>query len=79
MERKPPFVVQYNHKGSTWGFQIWAESWEDAEARLKSIGYNGQIIGSNASTIKTNPVTLPLVALWMPFICWWRNLWQRRP
>ena len=73
----PPYMINYNHKGKTYCFTLGADDWEDAQERLRSIGYNGEVVGSGVQTYRTNPVTLPFVALWVPLLTWWRNL--RRP
>lgn len=78
-ERKPPYAIQYRHNGKTWGLTIWAESWEDAQARLRSIGFNGKIIGSNVETIPVNTLTVGPAAIWMAVVCWWRNFGKPRP
>lgn len=46
-QREPPYLIDYTHKGERWCFEIWAESWEDAEQRLRAIKHNGEVIGSN--------------------------------
>jgi len=79
-DRKPPYTVAYNHKGSEYViFLPWAEDMDDAQARLKSIGFNGRVIGSNAQQIPVaiNSFTAAPVWLFMTLLCWWRNLWRR--
>lgn len=79
-EHKPPYQVQYTHKGRTCFCTIMqAENWDDAEQQIRSICYSGRVVGSNVQTFRTNAVTLPFVALWVPVSCWWRNLWRRQP
>ena len=73
-ERKPPFMIQYRHKGSEYALTLWADSWEDAEARLRSIGGNGEVVGSNVQTVPANAFVLPFTSLWVRLVCWWRNL-----
>lgn len=73
-EHKPPYGVQYRHNNETWTFVLpYADSWEDAEARLKSIGAYGKVYGSNLQRLPANSVTLPFVGLWASITCWWRN------
>ena len=52
-EQEPPYLINYTHKGEDYGFTIWAESWEDAELRLRAIASNGEVIGSNVSDLPT--------------------------
>ena len=39
------FIAHYQMNGSTWSFQLWAYSAEDAEARLDGIRLHGEISG----------------------------------
>lgn len=71
-------MIEYNHEGNLYGFVMGADNWLDAQARLRSIGYNGRVVGSGVKTYKTNAFTLPLIALWVPLTVWWRNLWRPR-
>lgn len=70
----PTFVCSYRHKGSRWGFEIKAENFEDAEARLASIHFNGKIDGELAGVIPVNPATVGLVGLYVKTLVWFRNL-----
>lgn len=56
MDRSPPYLVGYAYKGEDWTFTFWAESWEDAELRLRAIADNGQVMGSDAHTISGRPM-----------------------
>lgn len=78
-DAKPPFVVDYRHKGRSYSFHLWAESWAEAEAHLGSIRFTGRIVGSDAVEIPTNALTLPIDGLIVRLACWWRNLWRRQP
>ena len=77
-DRKPPYAIRYQYNGRTYNCTIWAESWEDAERRLRSIGATGEVYGSDVQSFSANPVTLPFSVLWVRFICWWRNLGRGR-
>ena len=55
IEREPPYLISYMHKGEGWSFTIWAESWEDAELRLRAIADNGKVIGSNVHDVPCGP------------------------
>jgi hypothetical protein len=71
MRHKPPFLIDYNHKGRTYSFTIWGDSWSDAEQHLKSIASNGEIVGSDVEEYRVNSVSLPIVALWVRIRAWW--------
>ena len=47
----PDFVVDYRHDGVTYGINIRAEDWADAQRRLHSIGMSGEVIGKLEETI----------------------------
>ncbi len=49
------YVCSYKHKGEEWGLTIPAESFEDAEARLGSIGAFGKVKGELMGTIPAGP------------------------
>lgn len=76
-DRKPPFAVDYNHNGKTYRLTLWAESWDDAQNRLRSIGGNGRVVGSDVQQFRPNGLTLPITVLWVRLVCWWRNLGRR--
>lgn len=45
-EKYETYLCEYRYKGEAWGFQIQATSQEDAEARLKAMGWakvNGMV------------------------------------
>lgn len=39
------FLMSYRYKGSEWSFDIPAESFADAEARLNALKHNGSVDG----------------------------------
>lgn len=79
IDRKPPFVLHYQHRGRNYVLNIMADSWEDAEKRIKAIGATGEIVGSNAFVaIRANALTLPFATAFVAITCWWRNLWGSR-
>jgi hypothetical protein len=74
-EREPPYLITYFHKGAEWSLQLpWAENWEDAEQRIRAIGYTGKVAGSNVSTYSPNLINLPFIAVWVRILTWWKNL-----
>lgn len=56
-----PYAVEYRHNGLTWALVIHAESWEDAERKLQSIGANGRVIGDNVHHVKIPNVVVRLL------------------
>lgn len=62
------YCISYMHKGSEWGLQIVAEDAEDAQARLRALGFNGHVLGELVATIPGS------IGWWVPFLCWVRNL-----
>lgn len=60
------YCIEYEHEGSKWALEIWAESWEDAEQKVRAIGY-GKVLG-------TLEFTLPVGLGWLgKVLCWWKN------
>ena len=45
------YICTYNYYGKPYSFEIPAESFEDAEKRLKNIGSNGRVDGILKMTI----------------------------
>lgn len=76
-DHKPPFAVSYRHRGAEYTFTIWANSWDDAEDRLRSISTTGRVYGSDVSTTRCHSLTLPFAATWAALRCWWLNLRNR--
>jgi len=71
-EKFEDHLFDYPYRGSRWGFTIRAASREDAEARLKALGwaqYSGQLH-------ETIPAMSPR-GLFVPLIVWWRNFMAR--
>lgn len=69
------FLVEYYHDGCTWGEEIHAYDYADAEARVKKLG-NMRLLGEHIMTI-------PAVAggrFLVPALCairnWWARLWN---
>lgn len=65
------FLIEYRHGGERYSFEIYANDWADAEARLNSIALSGHVIGGpGIITIKVAPnwvgsLWLRLRALWV--------------
>lgn len=45
-----PYLCEYPFNGKKYGFEIWATSEEDAEARLKAIGW-GKVSGRRLARV----------------------------
>lgn len=66
------FLVTYRHRGHQCSFPFPADSWEDAEDRLKSLAF-ARVIGSNVQSIPVNSFTMPFAGALARLIVWWRN------
>jgi hypothetical protein len=64
-EHKPPFLAEYNFRGSRYVTTIGGDSWAEAEQHLKSIGANGRIIGSDVMSVPANSLTLPFARVFV--------------
>lgn len=62
------YLCRYQHKGQQWGFEIKAESQEDAEERLQRIGAWGKVDGELVARIPA--VVGPAVPLFVSFRNW---------
>ena len=58
------FTCSYPYKGSTWGFHILAEDFDDAEARRQAIAL-GRVDGELKAEISVRLVTLVKVWVWL--------------
>lgn len=45
------FALQYQFDGKTWAAEIWAYSWDDAEARVAAMRESLAIVGQTYSVI----------------------------
>jgi hypothetical protein len=61
------YSVEYPFQGGTWCFEIKAQSFQEAEARLKAIGW-GKVVGELAVTL---PGWVPAWAI--SLYCRWLN------
>lgn len=65
------FICSYPFQGGQWGFEIKARSFEEAQARVKAIGW-GKVDGELMMKL---PGYLPPSAI--SLLCWWKNLWGK--
>ena len=70
----PLFTFTYWYKGSEWSFDLPAENFDDAEARLAAIHFNGKLEGQLGGTI---PASIPAAGLLVRMIVFFRNLLSR--
>ena len=75
-EEKPPFLCDYTHAGRHYSITVGGDTAREAFDHLKSIGENGQIVGSNVQLIPVNDVTILPVGLWVRFTVWMRNIFR---
>lgn len=57
------YLVEYNYGGSTWGLQIHAENFEEAERKLRALKTNARIIGSSIASVPV-PGLFARIASW---------------
>jgi hypothetical protein len=60
------YLCQYQFEGKQWLIDIHARSWDEAEARLKTVR-NGKVIGEIDGEV---PVSIGWLA---KLIVWWKN------
>lgn len=63
------YLLDYTFEGKTYCLELWAESLDDAKARLNAIQNYGIIEGGPAFKIPAVPGAGYLARL----ICWWKN------
>lgn len=62
----PRFTYSYRHGSSEWGFDVEADSWEDAIERVASIRSTCSLDGEVHNTVPAWAVSLGLLRPW----CW---------
>ena len=70
-ERWPIFTYSYRHKNKSWSFDLPAENFEDAKARLAAIHFSGKLEGRLGGTI---PASFFAAGLLVRAIVFLRNL-----
>ncbi len=70
------FLANYNYAGRNWCIDFPAESFEDAEARLKAMTW-GKIDGILMAEIPVSPVTSTAGGLIVRLICWAKNAFSQ--
>jgi hypothetical protein len=77
-EKPSQALVHFEMDGKSYVFIMPAESWDDAERRLRAIRLNGRVAGWPCYSHSTNTLTLPFVAAWAFLTCSFRNLFGRK-
>jgi hypothetical protein len=65
--------------GERYGFTMPAESFEDAERRMRAIRLTGKVDGWPCYTYRTNALTFPFVTVWVFASTAFRNLFGVKP
>ena len=68
------YVVDYLFDGRRFSVHLWAESWDDAVARLQALRMTSHVEGRLVEVIHVNSITLPFGWLRARIGTWWRNL-----
>ena len=68
MSKLKPFTIDYNYNGKKWCMELEAESFEDAEARLRAAYFNGEAM----EVVATIPFDRPF-----RFLTWLNNLLKK--
>lgn len=72
-------LIIFDMNGEQYGFHMPAESWDDAERRMRAIRLTGKVAGWPCHTMRANALTLPFVHVWMKVSVFVRNLIGARP
>ncbi len=65
--RYKKFLFTYPFNGKKWCGEVYAQSWEEAGAKMKAMGW-GKIDGEHVASIPAS------VGSWVPLLVWLRNL-----
>ena len=65
----PTFLCSYRYKGQDWGFDLVAQDFDDAKAKLSAIHFNGKVEDKLMATIPA----APLAGLFVRAIAFLRN------
>jgi hypothetical protein len=77
-EKPSQTLIHFEMDGESYAFIMPAESWDDAERRMRAIRLNGRVAGWPCYSHSTNTLTLPFVAAWAFLTCSFRNLFGRK-
>lgn len=58
------YLVDYNYQGERWCIELPADSWEDAQARLRRLAY-GQVVGEVKAVIPLGNRTTERIINWL--------------
>jgi hypothetical protein len=45
------YLVEFDHEGSSWGFEVWARDLDDAKRRLASLQINARVLGQKMAEV----------------------------
>ena len=69
-------MISFQMDGETYCFVMPADSWDDAERRMRAIRTTGQVQGFPCYTYHANALTMPFVGLWVWLTTSFRNLFR---
>ena len=72
-------MITFKMDGRDYAFVMPADSFEDADRRLRAIRTTGTVLGWPAYTYRANALTLPFVAAWTYGMTALRNLFRVKP
>ena len=71
------FLFDYRYDGATWGTEIRARTWEEAEARLHRMS-SGSILGvRQGKPIPAHPSVAPVMGALLSLRCLYDTAWDR--
>lgn len=66
-ERWQQYIIDYWFQGKYWPLDIYARSWQEAEARAKALQH-AKVVGATSASIPVTQNTAPLVRPFMDFV-----------
>jgi hypothetical protein len=76
MSKQKQALISFQMDGQEYGFVMPADSWDDAERRMRAIRTTGMVAGWPCYTYRANSLTLPFVAAWTIASTFFRNLFR---
>ena len=69
--------IEFRHNGRKHVAYVEADSWQDAEEKVKSLRVSGRLAGWPTFSAPSNALILPLSLLWLKFRTWWWITFQQ--